>query len=77
MTQADTKAGLAGYRPGFGDGWLSKPARDLMQIAVVFGNYPRAELAERVARASGSHKLTRRPIVERVLDEMYREQNNG
>jgi hypothetical protein len=74
MTPTAKQGLLAAYRLDFGDGWLSKPARDLMQIAVVFGNYPRAELAERVVRASGTHKLTRRPVVERVLDEMFHEQ---
>lgn len=63
-----------GYPPGFGDGWLSNTARDLMQIAVVFGNYEQAELVLRVVRASATHKQTRRPIVERVLDEMYGDQ---
>lgn len=44
--------------PEFGDGWMSKPARSMAQIAVVFGGFDAKEVRRRLALAgNGSRKM--------------------
>jgi hypothetical protein len=60
-----------GLPAGFGDGWLSANAHDEMQIAILFGGFPRKELVQRVVLASTPGRKVTTRTVERVLQEMY------
>jgi hypothetical protein len=73
MTTAATSFQIPDALPaGFGDGWLSKNARDTMRIAIMFGGFDRDELIRRVAMA-GSDRTTNAGTVGRILDEMTAE----
>lgn len=62
--------------PGFGDGWLSANAADLIRIAVTFGGFPKQETVRRVALAGDPTRKTNAATVCRVLQELYDEQED-
>jgi hypothetical protein len=56
-------------RPGFGDGWLSKSAVDMIRVAA-FAGFDIAELTRKVAIGSDPSRITNTATVERVMSEM-------
>ncbi len=54
---------------GFGDGWLSKNAADLVRIGLIAG-FDRTELVRRLCFACDPSRITNAATVGRILDEM-------
>ena len=58
-----------------GNEFWSKPARDMAQILITFGNYDRKELIDRlIAKVTVKNKRVQERHVLRVAGEMYAEQ---
>jgi hypothetical protein len=68
-----TGATAVGLPRRFGDGWLSRNARDLMQISILLGGFDQDELVRRVVAAGSPDRTTNTATVDRVLGEMYDE----
>jgi len=60
--------------PPNGDEFWSKPARDMAQILITFGNYDRQELLNRlINKVTVRNRRVQERHVLQVADEMYKE----
>lgn len=62
-----------GLPQGFGNGWLTRNAHDLMQIAILFGGFDRDELIRRVVASGDPERMTNAGTVEGILGKMFDE----
>jgi len=57
----------------FGDGWMTRNARDLAKIAVTFGGFDAKLVARRLAAVNGRGSRINAATVERVLHAIRQE----
>lgn len=55
---------------GYGDGWMSKNAQDLVRIAVYFAGFDAAEVTNRIFATSNPKLTCNTATVQRVLQEI-------
>jgi len=59
-------------QPDFGEGWMTKSARDLARIAVMLAGFDAKDLAIRLARVRARGARINYATVNRILGEMSR-----
>lgn len=55
---------------GYGDGWMSNAAQDLVRVAVYFAGFDASEVTQRILATSDPRRTTNITTVQNVLQEI-------